>query len=95
MKARVRRLWVATSRYRLPAAIGLLVVFLAFFVWRQSDQIGQSITALRDADPLWVAAALSAECVAIGALSLSYLVVMRILGYRLSWPRLTRLHLRR
>lgn len=47
------------------------------------------------ADPDWVAIALLVQLGAILTLALSYVAVMRLLGYRLGLPRMTRLHLRR
>jgi uncharacterized protein (TIRG00374 family) len=95
MRAALRRVWVASAPYRLLIGILLLLLCLAIYVWRQHDEISESIEAVRSADPAWVSAGMLIQLVAIGTLSLSYVAVMRLLGYRLTWRRLTRLHLRR
>lgn len=95
MRIRLKQLWVASAPYRLPIGILLLLIFLSIYVWQQYDEIVASLQAVRSADRGWVSLALLIQLVAIGTLSFSYVAVMRLLGYRLTWWRLTRLHLRR
>lgn len=95
MRSTLGRAWSATARYRIPIAITLLLIFLGIYIWREHDQIGASLNAMRDADRSWISLALAIQVFAIGTLALSYVAVMRLLGHHLGFRRLARLHLRR
>jgi uncharacterized membrane protein YbhN (UPF0104 family) len=81
------------SRRALIGGFGLFVI--ALFIWRSHAGLSAVPRILKSADLVWVGAAVASELVALILIVGRSRVVLRRLGYRLSWWTLTRAYLRR
>jgi uncharacterized protein (TIRG00374 family) len=78
-------------------AIWLIVIplLVAFVVARQWDEVGRIGEALRTAHPHWIVIGIGIETVTIIVTALTYQILLRRLGHRLSCLTLASVHLQR
>lgn len=90
-----RRIWSFVRGHALAiwlAVVPLLTVALIVRHWQEVGEIGQ---ALRDAHPRWIVAGIGIEVVTVVVSALTYRILLRRLGHRLSCLTLAGAHLRR
>jgi uncharacterized protein (TIRG00374 family) len=82
-------------RHGVVAWLSLVAVLAAVVFVRQRAELGQIAEALRTADPRWVAVGIGIEIATLLAIGLTYHLLLRRLGYRLSCLTLASVHLQR
>jgi phosphatidylglycerol lysyltransferase len=89
---RLRRL---VARYGKGAGIASVALFAALFVWTQRADLREAVAVVAGAAPSWLVAFVVVQALVLAISGLTYLVVYRRLGHRLSLPWLVDMHLQR